>query len=86
MLCGSCNLRLKYRNNLSALFQVDIIGDVVLEAGGVPPPEVRYFGIDTETSQEILQDLRNVTVPLLGRRPNYLFEFGTMPRGQCSLL
>jgi hypothetical protein len=44
--------------------QVDIIAEV---DGEVPPPEVRYFGIDTETSQEILQDLRNVTVPILGK-------------------
>ncbi len=47
--------------------QVDILGDVSAAAGGVPPPEVRYFGIDTETSHEILQDLRNVTMPALGR-------------------
>jgi hypothetical protein len=49
------------------LTQVDILGDVSAAAGGVPPPEVRYFGIDTETSHEILQDLRNVTMPALGR-------------------
>jgi hypothetical protein len=57
--------RLRLRNTDSFSLQVDIIAEVDAD---VPPPEVRYFGIDTETSQEILQDLRNVTVPVLGRR------------------
>jgi hypothetical protein len=57
----------RFITNDSTLTQVDILGDVSAAAGEVPPPEVRYFGIDTETSHEILQDLRNVTMPALGR-------------------
>ena len=57
----------RFITNDSTLTQVDILGDVSAAAEGVPPPEVRYFGIDTETSHEILQDLRNVTMPALGR-------------------
>jgi hypothetical protein len=60
-------LPLRFATNDSTLTQVDILGDVSAAVGGVPPPEVRYFGIDTETSHEILQDLRNVTMPALGR-------------------